>query len=248
MPKGQYKRIAGVNCNDWTSEEDEKLREFMAIKGTSFGDAAQKMLAAFPRGRKYTRNMVLGRGKRLGIKSTRQHGDAWNTMADERTPRPAKDKMVRIKKPVPSERLTETINPPLARSMGAIKRVRLTKEEIAIRRLGHVPQIVEAAPATSKPLFECGDHECKWPTSTDVRSMEVCGAPSTFGAYCDKHGALAYTLAPTRKRHATMKAPQLEHTVRLEHEGIDHDATPPAITSDAPPLMLEYHPQDEEAA
>lgn len=255
MPKGVYARNAQER--DWSRVEDESLKGLVGQPGMSFKAVAAEMTKLFPLTRKYTRNTVLGRAARLGLRSAVKKG---GEVGVGRPPGyrhiPKKDKTVTIRKPaetykpksdpapyVPGKVREDHHNFPLARLTGATKRVRITKEEIAIRRLGHVPQIIEDAPITSKPLFECGDRDCKWPTSSDIACMEVCGAPATYGAYCDRHGAVAYRLAPTKKRNAILHKEQTEHTIRLEHEDREPATfTPPALPeADVPPiLMLSY--------
>lgn len=251
MPKGEYLRTRNV----WRPEWDEALRNVVGKPGVSFAMVRDHMRARFPNdypGKGWTRNTVLGRASRLGLKSgVAKNGEAGVGRPMGRTRRKPQEKMVTIRHPryVPGEVREDCHNVPIARLEGASKHVRrATKEQIALRRLGHVPQIVEDAPHTSKPLLECGERECKWPTSTDVRCMEVCGQPATYGAYCDRHGSLAYRIAPTRKRNGIYHKDDAEFRVRLEHEHCEPAANVPSLAgADAPPmLMLDHHDADED--
>lgn len=82
---------------------------------------------------------------------------------------------------------------------------RATAENIAERRLGYIPDIVEALPRTSRPINETSRHDCKWPTTHDIRDFMVCGQPATAGAYCAKHARLAYRVMPTVRRNANFR-------------------------------------------
>jgi len=67
---------------------------------------------------------------------------------------------------------------------------------------GYLVDIVETLPSTSVAFFATSKQDCKWPTSNEVREMQVCGAPATMGAYCEHHGLLAYRTLPSPSRQA----------------------------------------------
>ena len=48
--------------------------------------------------------------------------------------------------------------------------------------------------------------------------MEVCGAPSTCGAYCDRHAQVAYRVMPTKRRNRGYHKDDQEFRNRLSHE------------------------------
>lgn len=73
------------------------------------------------------------------------------------------------------------------------------------------PRLVDVAALGASNELRMGTNErnsCKWPTSDDARNMTTCGRLITVGSYCATHGALAYQVAPSKRRTATIARPQ----------------------------------------
>lgn len=60
--------------------------------------------------------------------------------------------------------------------------------------------IVEPNPPTSVHSHETEADQCQWPTSANARDMHVCGEKAVCGAYCERHGAIAYRKPPRAGR------------------------------------------------
>lgn len=225
MPKGQYARKP---WDEWQPEHDAHLKHLMDNTQMSYAEITRAMNAHFAGGKKhFTRNGVLGRAHRKGWKSQRASGGQVGSMG--RKPRTqskafgnlgvkgAHAGRPRKAKPTAPLVMLRDDNDP-GEKAGPTRKLSANDPRLAERRKGHIAQVVEAAPLTSRPFFETERTECKWPTSLDVQCMEVCGEPATCGAYCDRHGAVAYRVLPTRKRQGSYHKEASEHAVRLEHD------------------------------
>jgi hypothetical protein len=143
-----------------------------------------------------SRNAVIGKMHRKGFECGRGDG----------LPRSRKAKTVKAKTPRKTSSSTQKNSSRLGSWRTSSKGERTPPKVIPI---------VEDRPATSVPLFGTDERDCKWPTSADVLSMEVCGQASTIGAYCDKHAMLAYRQMPSQSRVGSFRADNVEHTKRL---------------------------------
>lgn len=208
MPKGEYLREDyGWN---WQDDEIEWLRRVIT-SGMSYSQLAGNYANTFKDRPRKSRNAILGKATRLGIRD--QKTGSWGgkvktvkrAKPNKGTGRTRADRIV-AKAAAPTQfdndglRSDEFARLPSDVFSGHRK---LTKADIAERKKGKLPSIVEKAPTSSKPIFETDHDDCKWPTSHEVRDMSVCGAPATHGAYCEKHAQLAYRAMPTRKRNAS---------------------------------------------
>jgi hypothetical protein len=238
MTKGTGKGRGGFRGNErWSPEQDADLIRLMAPDCHPPYSTLRDLMNEMWPGMNWSRNAILGRANRLGLRSkNKPHGYVGMRRKSKGYVKkalvvPRQGNIEFQPKAVRDDRDHRVL---MAR-IGEKKRGRPSKQEIELRRLGSMPDIIDATPTTSKPMLECGDNDCKWPTSDDISSMEVCGQPSTFGAYCDKHGSVAYRLGPTRKRQAIFNKPQNEHAQRLPRYGhyADDEMT-------SPPLLLEF--------
>jgi hypothetical protein len=58
------------------------------------------------------------------------------------------------------------------------------------------------------PLLDAQRGQCRWPARTENATAHVCGAPSSRGAYCAHHAAIAYRLKPiSRPRLNEIRVP-----------------------------------------
>lgn len=208
MPRGVYRTTKNTGHGRvWPDDVLETLRQELD-GGASYKELLATMRAKHPTFHA-TRNSLIGKAHRLGLRSTNKmkNEKAINAMREARkrdarlNPKPPR---VRVKKPKvekPVELLRDNSAPQVYRRQGDWKRYR-SPEHIANARKGYIPPVVESAPDTSKPFSDLKRGECRWPTAMDA-SM-ACGGKATCGAYCDKHGLIAYRTMPTRKRHALM--------------------------------------------
>lgn len=206
---------------------DVELKRLAEDTSNSFKDIAVLMNAKFGNLHRFTRNSVLGRCSRMnygeGLRTARGNGGGRPAARIKREPNGRK---VRVKGNAP------VIFKPTSPHVGGLrddngprlpspKRTRATKEQIEARRMGFVSSIVEAAPLTSVSLWECPDGGCKWPTCDDPTAPMVCGSPAVVGAYCERHGRIAYREMPTVSRNAQYVR---RGHLMLTHEKDDADA------------------------
>lgn len=171
------KRAVGAhNGRDWTDEQVSWLRE--AIKTMqSYSLLAAEFNTRFNEQR--TRNAVLGKCSRLGIRSE---------AASRRTvvSKPKADKPAKLRQSPPTAPNAKA--PVLSGESFNAKR-RLTPEQLAERMAPKpVADIFQDATAASKPLLDCKSDECKWPISDAL----ACGKKITRRSYCAFHAQLAY--------------------------------------------------------
>lgn len=203
MPKGVYSRD-GEFKGTWSDEQDAMLKRLCETV-MSYGAIAKELSAAFPNDRK-SRSAVIARAKRRGYDVGKPH--EWGFRRKRKV---SPNKRVTVRKNKPRVTLAPVVfkqsDPqglrsdaePILNTRGRTSKSVKTPEQIAEAQKGHVPCIIEQAPLTSVP-FSSTDG-CKWPTSEDVRCMEVCGAPIALGSYCERHGRVAYREMPTAKRN-----------------------------------------------
>lgn len=230
MPKGVYRRIRfGVETNiEWLPEQDAFLQE--ECKGiNSFSVISQALNTLFPDNPK-SRNAVLGRCARKGWSKTKPVKAHWtNTEQASQTRRASFARTIANRKasnpPMPRKRATikQETDPRILRAesdpgatRGYSRKLSQSDPALKERKKGYLPAIVEEKPLTSVVMIESDRDCCKWPTSEDVRCMEVCGADATVGAYCERHAQLAYRVMPTRKRNRTYLKDNNEHRVRSD--------------------------------
>jgi hypothetical protein len=191
-------------------------------RGTSASQIASMINAQWPKLRK-TRNAIVGKIHRMGLGSTRPLAladrariaapIAWTEALDLALRR---NHAAGLGAVAISRKLYADFNLTISSRLIVARLVAIGARAKGVKtrgpgKYGHapfgdehepmLPEIIEAAPETSTPMHETAFDACKWPTSNDLLSMEVCGQPAKIGAYCAKHGALAYTRMPDRKRN-----------------------------------------------
>lgn len=181
----------------WTEDQDEWLKVSCRTAMT-YGQLTKAFAEAFPLDPK-SRSSLIARASRKGY-----NNDKPDSPTPSKNPRRKRDPKVRLSKqalaPVTFKDphgLRDDAEPLLRRSHP--HGYRKTKEQIEEAKKGRLPCIVEENPLTSVPFL--GADGCKWPTNNDIRCMEVCGAPTVIGAYCERHGRVAYVTLPTVKRN-----------------------------------------------
>jgi hypothetical protein len=244
-----------VFCKDfWSVEEVDALKVMVKDSTASFKTIANLLNVQFggtrERPHDRTRNAVIGKARRLGLikENDVKSKKIITVRAKKITLRklcqsaPGRVPPVVFKPAVLRE---DDVRAAQNRKASGFGRITHTSAAVAKARLGSLPAIVEEKPLTSVAFLGSSRECCKWPTSDDVRSMEVCGAPSEIGAYCERHARVAYTTMPTRKRN------RIYHK-REEYVGgpvikdedaqwiADHvlDDMPIAIDGDTEPLLI----------
>lgn len=218
MAKGHYTRRLAED--DWQPEHDVALAETMET-GVSFRVAAGLMNERFP-GMNWSRNAVLGRAARKGIKSKLKHGQTGRVKPNKTvTKRGTRPKRAKVAKETAAAPVTFGKGQDVAlRQEGSLEKTyrygRKSKTQIEQAKKGHLPCIVEDKPLTSVPVAICEGDSCQWPTSTDITCMEVCGARVEIGAYCSRHAEVAYRAMPTHKRNGIRHKDDREHATRID--------------------------------
>lgn len=191
-------------ARDWPEEHKARLKALCG-GSMSYAEITKSINTEFKT--EYTRNAVLGKAARMGLSNGEHNGTK---------PKPKRTYASRaVKQGRPRKALNVGGVPvvfdgaqqsSLIRHEGdrgetqpMSKRLSAGDPQLAVRKLGRVPCIIESAPLTSTTNADRRD--CQWPTSDDILNMAVCGAPSTCGAYCDRHASVAYRVQPTGKRN-----------------------------------------------
>lgn len=203
---------------------DVALKELID-SGLSYGAITIRMRELFPN-QTFTRSSLIGRAHRQQYYTTNKPGGGVGrgnnrprafTLGTNKKVKVDKNLAPVVFKEVKANeqglRSDDETRIPRARLLRHRKHVSVTPEELARRRMGSVPSIIEESPLTSKPFFETAHDECKWPTSDDASDLSVCGAPACIGAYCERHGRVAYREMPTVSRNGTMRGNK--HSARL---------------------------------
>lgn len=205
MPKGEYLRESWGDA--WSQNEDEWLR-VACMTSVSYSLMTVAYNAAFPHNTK-SRSALMGRASRQGYAANKPAGKKANGAREVRVakrtlnngPTRATRIIAKAKAPVVFDDGLRDDSDPAIYRRSSPHVMKKTAADIAAAKQGKLPSIIEAEPLTSKPMLDTEHDECKWPTSTDVLSMEVCGAKATHGAYCERHAQVAYRTMPTRKRN-----------------------------------------------
>jgi GcrA cell cycle regulator len=153
---------ATMQSTDWPQEHSRALRELHA-RGMSYGEIAAEMNARF--GTSYTRNAVLGRGKRMGFVSS-------EAARDRQPPRRLLAKAERAQAQTAHDRRLPIVIPP----------VLPRAEPVQLRCVGISPRLI------SLTDLEPGD--CRYPYGgdTDGDPIVFCGHPRQPGScYCTPH-------------------------------------------------------------
>lgn len=219
---------------DWSEEQDEWLKAQCKTK-ISYSQMEAAFNEAFPRDTK-SRNALLGRAARKGYNIHKPVGATYGRPKKEsnsyktglRKPRKVAnlERTKRIKTapsnlPVVFKDKTDPGFRPegergIERNYRYSRKLGAGHPEVVERRKGKLPCIVEERPLTTVPVAICEKESCMWPTSEDIRCMEVCGAPVEVGAYCARHADVAYRVMPTRRRQALVSKDNVEHRVRID--------------------------------
>jgi GcrA cell cycle regulator len=179
----------------WTDERIEQLRT-MWDKGMSASQIAEQL------GGNITRNAVIGKAHRLGLKSRPSpvKADSPRTATTKAAPAPA---------PAPAARAQES-EVAYARATPMMPRPAAPAPMI-MPNTGPVPPTTTSHPMAnrrSRPdlgakigLLELTDKVCKWPIGhPDEEGFHFCGAPVNPGTpYCLEHCAVAYQSQLPRK-------------------------------------------------
>ncbi len=180
----------------WTDERIDQLRT-MWDKGMSASQIAEQL------GGGITRNAVIGKAHRLGLKSRPSpvKADSGAVPRAKAAPAPA----VKIQDPeVAFARATPVMPRPVAQ-------VAMPPAPMPLPNTGPVPPTTTSHPMANKrsrpdmgrkiTLLELTDKVCKWPIGhPDEEDFHFCGAPVNAGTpYCLEHCAVAYQSQLPRK-------------------------------------------------
>jgi GcrA cell cycle regulator len=175
---------ASMQSTDWPTEHSRALRELHA-KGMSYGEITREMNARF--GTAYTRNAVLGRGKRMGFVAP-------ETTRERQPPRRLLEKAGRAQARAAAERRPLPIlAPPEPRA-----------EPVQLRCVGISPRLIS--------LVDLEPGDCRYPYGGDTDSEPIvfCGHPRQAGScYCTPHFHL------TRNREGAIERPLSAVVLRL---------------------------------
>jgi hypothetical protein len=192
--------------HDFTVEQVEWLT--MQCKGDlSYRDISVLFNERFRTG--LTRNSILGKCTRLGLRETKP--DTRNRKSRETRRKAGVSMSTRVSPNTIIGRYkthkalaSAATAPPPARDS------RLLRDEgdrgQAVQRSGPVDidTVFDDTVSTAKPFLELRRGECKWPASNDA-SM-ACGAPATIGTYCTCHAQRAFRAMPTKSRNQRVLA------------------------------------------
>jgi GcrA cell cycle regulator len=154
----------------WPETHDAALKNYFG-SGMSFRQIAAAVNAEM--GTNYSRNAVLGRASRLGLRSTVPKGRGPSMRA--KRPKPEKAQVIRFK--------------PAAKAPTVAER-----EEIKLRCAEVVPLNV--------PLTQLQPGQCRWPYGDDF-PFTFCAHPATEGSsYCMPHFCLALGTGTEAERAA----------------------------------------------
>jgi GcrA cell cycle regulator len=151
-----------MQSTDWPPEHSHALRELHA-KGMSYGEIAKEMNRRF--GTSYTRNAVLGRGKRIGLVTP-------ETMKTRQPARGPKPKARRAQVCPTQDRQAPFLVPPVPERA----------EPVQLRCVGVSPRLIG--------LVELEPGDCHYPYGgdTDGDPIVFCGHPRQPGScYCTPH-------------------------------------------------------------
>jgi GcrA cell cycle regulator len=153
---------ARMQPTDWPTEHSRALRELHA-KGMSYGEITREMNARF--GTAYTRNAVLGRGKRMGFVAP-------EATRERQPPRRLLAKAERVQARMTEERRPAPILvPPVPRA-----------EPVQLRCVGISPRLIS--------LVDLEPGDCRYPYGGDADGDPIvfCGHPRQVGScYCTPH-------------------------------------------------------------
>lgn len=224
-----HRKLTGIGSRPhfklWSDAKEKRLVELCETT-MSYRLIAVQLNSEFPNDRPLSRNAVLGKACRHNLRAGKPQ--IANKAASERVRRGRMPKRPAATRNAPTlwlQRCGAKSDQPAVKlrknsddASYAVPYARRTPEQIASARLGRLPDIIEEHPLTSKPVTDCERGSCMWPTSADIRCMEVCGAPSEIGAYCARHAAVAYRVMPTRSRNATFGKIDNDHRLLLTHD------------------------------
>jgi hypothetical protein len=203
----KQKRVA----TPWPDDQDAFLKA-ACLTAKSFGEIRDAFNRQFPESCK-SRSAIIGRAQRQGYADFKPQSSPYKarkrkarkaTVPKIKIPRIKGDKQVKVKEVLAPVVFKESLRDdaePIVRRSGPHTVKRRTPEQIAQARKGHLPCIIEEQPLTSVGIGDTERDSCKWPTSDDIRSLEVCGAPAEIGAYCKRHAMVAYREMPTKRRN-----------------------------------------------
>jgi len=174
-----------MQSTDWPPEHSHALRELHA-KGMSYGEITKEMNARF--GTSYTRNAVLGRGKRMGVVAPetareRRQPPRWLMAKAECAQAPSVDQ----------HRLPFLVAP-----------VPFPAEPVQLRCVGVSPRLVS--------LVDLEPGDCRYPYGGDSDGDPIvfCGHPRQPGScYCTPHFHL------TRNPEGLIERPPAQVVLRL---------------------------------
>ncbi len=186
----------------WTDERIDQLRT-MWDKGMSASQIAEQLGGAI------TRNAVIGKAHRLGLKSRPSPVKAEGAASVAAAPRP-KPSSVSPPPPPPAVRQPDA-EIAFARATPMMPVRALPPMPMVMPNTGPVPPTTTSHPMAnrrSRPdmghkisLLELTDKVCKWPIGhPDEEGFHFCGAPVNVGTpYCLEHCAVAYQSQLPRK-------------------------------------------------
>jgi len=177
-----------MQSTDWPSEHSRALRDLHA-KGMSYGEIVKEMNARF--GTSYTRNAVLGRGKRIGL-TTPESARDWKPA---RLPRPKVERaQTQAQVPATSSRQAAISVPPRLKGT----------EPVQLRCVGVSPRLIGLTD------LEPGDCHYPYGGETDDDPIVFCGHPRQPGScYCTPHFHL------TRNPEGMTERPLAQVVLRL---------------------------------
>lgn len=186
----------------WTDERIETLRQLWE-QGLTAGQIAEKL------GEGLTRNAVIGKAHRLGLKGRPSPVKA-GAEAAAAAPAPAaapKPAAAAAPAPAPAPKPEAAAEPAPAPAAAAVPAIELPKAR---------PVPARAVPAAGKSggkttLLDLSDKVCKWPIGhPDEADFHFCGKPSQPGfPYCGEHCAVAYQAQLPRRDRPRQMPPMM---------------------------------------
>lgn len=178
----------------WTAEAEKTLRELWPDPKMSCAMIAERM--------DVTRNMVIGKARRLGLGPKVSDHAKTNTRLKHPPPKP------KVFKPKPK------------RNFGGVwnNYPGITEP--------YTPRTIEASPTLSKSILSVAGEECRWPTHEDAETggHRFCGHPSANGKpYCEAHCRLAYV--QPKERSEAQRANDLRMAERARRQTNHNEKT-----------------------
>jgi hypothetical protein len=207
----------------FTVDHEQYLRDASQTK-VSYKQMALDFNVRF--GTRLTRNSILGKCSRLGLRNVKTPSRHMQVRRAKRTASLNKSRVaaVRSQSPAPDHEA-------LLRPDGRLNR--LTEGATRVRKeFGGIDGFHDDT-IVGRPFLDLRRGECRWPVTNDA--SRACGAKACVGSYCTAHAQLAYRTMPTVSRNRKILAgsgyldTELEVTHMLESGGVQAPSLIPSF-------------------